>query len=427
MSDLLDEMKYDWYAVLGCNSESTKSFIEKSARKLFLKYHPDKTNDPKAPEMFLRVQRAKEILLDDTKRKAIDEAKVLVTKRQDYDNERSKNMDVRRKRMRDDLEAKLDLGKKNLGSLGKNTSCKIGEDRHKDQSANIERLRREGASLREASMRDAESKEAKRVYDILKEKKAQEKKVELDGGVCQIKIKWKRSRQSHSDESLALLFKVFGNVEAVTMVGEKGNSATILFAEEISATSAVANYATSTEYRVTVPFKDAIDNKKRAAIFTHVYNNGSNTSAQPYRGAEIFSTSAKDISQESELMRQMARAVEREEIIRTLNHEGPSNLSTSTYHSSSSMKQSNDSSHRTSDFPIGDISGPSGVRTGVLAEEIISKCTETVTIPSLANKEADILKRMMEAAMLRRKVNIDKNNDVESISNITVEVESTCV
>ena len=427
MSDLLDEMKYDWYAVLGCNSESTKSFIEKSARKLFLKYHPDKTNDPKAPEMFLRVQRAKEILLDDTKRKAIDEAKVLVTKRQDYDNERSKNMDVRRKRMRDDLEAKLELGKRSSGAVSKNTSSNIGEDRHKDQSAaNIDRLRREGASLREASMRDAESKEAKRVYDNLKEKRAQEKKVELDGGVCQIKIKWKRSRQSHSDESLALLFKVFGNVEAVTMVGEKGNSATILFAEEISATSAVANYATSTEYRVTVPFKDAIDNKKRAAIFTHIYNNESNNSAQPYRGAEIFSAITKDVSRESDLMRQMARAVEREELIRTLNNEGLSNLSTATYHSSSSIKESNSSSHCTSAFSVDDVPGPSGVSIGALAEEIISKSTETITIPSLANKEADVLKRMMEAAMLRRKANLDKHN-VGNVSNITIGTESTCV
>ncbi len=47
--------------------------IEKAARKLAMKYHPDKTTDPEAPEKFLLVQKAKEILLDETKRKVIDD------------------------------------------------------------------------------------------------------------------------------------------------------------------------------------------------------------------------------------------------------------------------------------------------------------------------------------------------------------------
>lgn len=412
MSDLNDEMKYDWYAVLGCNSQSTKSLIEKSARKLFLKYHPDKTNDPKAPEMFLRVQKAKEILLDDTKRKAIDDAKVLVSKRQDYDNERSKNMDVRRKRMRDDLEAMLEKAKKNTASLGKATSVQAVGDRREDQSANIERLRREGVSLREASARDTESREAQRAYDVLKEKKAKEKKAEVDGGFCQIKIKWKRSRQSHSDESLALLFKAFGDIEAVTIIGDKGNSATILFAREVSASSAVAEYATSTEYRVTIPSKDILDNKKRAAIFTHVYASDYNATNQKHRGAEIFNTSArvKDITRESDLIRQMARAVERDELIRSLSNEGPSISSTSTYASSSSAEQSSNPSATTS-----------------MESGIHSDSSDVVTAPSLANKEADVLKRMMEAAILKRKMNLAKNDIGASVTNVAVIIETPSV
>lgn len=396
MSEDPDVMKYDWYAVLGCNSESTKSFIEKAARKLFLKYHPDKTSDPKAPELFLRVQKAKEILLDDTKRKAIDEAKVLVTKRQDYENERSKNMDVKRKRMRDELEAMLEKGKKpSAGSARQN--AERGVDEKRDQSDNINRLRKEGASLREATARDAESKEAQRVYEALKEKKAQEKKLDVDGGVCQIKIKWKRNRQSHSDESLALLFKTFGDIEQVTMIGDKGNAATILFSRELSAASAVAEYAASTEYRVTIPFNDTQDGKKRAAIFTHAY---SSSAAEPYRGAEIFSTKESDSTQESDLMRSMRRAVEREELIRSLNGEE---------HSSNSGPKSNPSDSRSisaASIGLSKGSAEGDSQTGVGGKA--PSAVEVVTVASLALKEEDVLKRMMEAAVAKKKAKLAK-------------------
>ena len=384
-------MKYDWYAVLGCNSESTRSFIEKAARKLFLKYHPDKTSDPKAPEMFLRVQKAKEILLDDEKRKAIDEAKVLVTKRQDYENERSKNMDVKRKRMRDELEAMLEKGKKSAGEVRPNSSFERGADEKRDQSENINRLRKAGASLREATAREAESKEAKKAYDALKEKKTQDKKQNLEGGACQVKIKWKRSRQSHSDESLALLFKIFGGIEAVTLIGDKGNSATILFSAESSAAMAVAEYAASSEYRVTIPFNDDKDSKKRAAIFTHAYSSG-----EPYRGTEIFSAKEAEGSQESDLMRQMRRAVEREEIIRSLNGE----------EKFSHQKSSSADSSSSRDTARGGLSGDSQPGPGGVSGPAPS--VEKVTVASLANKEADVLKRMMEAAVAKRKLNLAK-------------------
>ena len=385
MSDLTDELKYDWYAVLGCNSQSTKGSIEKAARKFFLKYHPDKTSDPQAPELFLRVQKAKEILLDDTKRKAIDDAKVLVTKRQDYDNERNKSMDVRRKRMREDLEAVLEKGRKTADATPSN---QMGPGRQqKDHSVDFDRLRKEGASLREATARDIESKEAKRAHDFMKEQRSQAKQVELEGGLCQIKIKWKRSRQSHSDESLALIFKCFGDIEAVTMIGDKGNSATILFSTELSATNAVTEYAASTEYRVTIPFKDTQDNKKKAAIFTHIY--ASSAPSQPYTAAELFSTSEKDHSQESDLMRQMRRTVEREEIIRSLN--GTQHTATT---SSSTSKL--------------DDKLPSNDASSFLGNPQKAPTVDTVSAPSFAFKEADVLQRMMAAAIAKKKLNASK-------------------
>eukprot|EP01032_Pedospumella_encystans_P020792 gene20792-23616_t len=102
-----EEFMHDWYAILSCDSTSTKELIEKAARKLAVKYHPDKTSDPEAPEKFLLVQKAKEILLDDTKRKVIDDHREGVAKRQAYETQKNQTMDARRKRMRDEFNDRL--------------------------------------------------------------------------------------------------------------------------------------------------------------------------------------------------------------------------------------------------------------------------------------------------------------------------------
>ena len=390
MTEVIDELKFDWYKILGCNSESSKSSIEKAARKLFLKYHPDKTNDPDAPALFLQVQKAKEILLDDTKRKAIDDAKVVATKRQDYDNERSKNMDVRRKRMRDDLEEILKKGGKGSGSLSQATTAPTGDAiRKKNHAADVDKLRKEGASLREASARDAQAKDAQRAYNL-----ASETNRDVGADNCLIKIKWKRSKQSHSDESLALLFKKFGDVEVVNIIGDKGNSATLLFSNEESASSAVSEYAASTEYRVSIPAKDAVNSKRKADIFTHVYTTNS-AAPKVYTGAELFGD-AQNNGQESDLMKQIKRAVERDELIRKLQGEP------------SAAEQLN-STNSGILFP-NNVAGanPSNIEANIPQTSDSSKkspltSVQSVTAPSLATKEADVLKRMMEAALLKKK------------------------
>lgn len=98
----------DPYKVLRLDAGASKEAIGKAARKLGLKYHPDKnTTDPEAPALFLQVQKAKEFLLDDVKRKAYDEARAATAKRKQYDEDRNSTMDDKRKRFRDDLEDKV--------------------------------------------------------------------------------------------------------------------------------------------------------------------------------------------------------------------------------------------------------------------------------------------------------------------------------
>ena len=63
----------DWYKILGCTLGSSREVIEKAARKLSAKFHPDKNPDPAAAPVFLKIQKAKDFLLDDEKRKEYDD------------------------------------------------------------------------------------------------------------------------------------------------------------------------------------------------------------------------------------------------------------------------------------------------------------------------------------------------------------------
>jgi curved DNA-binding protein CbpA len=372
MPECVNELEFDWYAVLGCNSESTKGAIEKAARQLFLKYHPDKTNDAKAPELFLQVQKAKEILLDDSKRKIIDEAALLIKKRNDYDNERSKNMDGKRKRMRDNLEELLKKGVKATTFATSVASDDANRSLDKSKAANIERLRKEGASLRETSSKSFE----------IEEKKNSIKEDEVKAGPCLIKVKWRRDRLSHSDDSLAILFATFGDVEAVTMIGDKGNAATILFSNEAAAAKAVASYAASTEYKVVIPSNDVNLEKKRAAIFTHTYASH-DTHAKPMWDKASLSQEQRNEAVESELSRQTRRAIEREDLIRSLSRE--ESFTTTKCHNSNPdvlPDQHPPASSSTMESKISDVN--------------------KVGAPTIVFKEADVLRRMAEAAKIKK-------------------------
>ena len=134
------EKTTNWYDIVGCSVNSTKKEIEKAVRKLSLKYHSDKTNDLDAPEKFLLVQKAKEILLDDTKRKEIDDLINVKLKRKHHDEQRMKEMNESRKKMKEKLEQNLkDLqNTKQPGPTATSTA-----QSSKSKEVDVEKLRRE--------------------------------------------------------------------------------------------------------------------------------------------------------------------------------------------------------------------------------------------------------------------------------------------
>jgi DnaJ-class molecular chaperone len=62
----------NFYNILDVDIKATKQEIKKAYHKLVIKYHPDKSTDPKAKEKFQEIHAAYEILSDDNKRKAYD-------------------------------------------------------------------------------------------------------------------------------------------------------------------------------------------------------------------------------------------------------------------------------------------------------------------------------------------------------------------
>lgn len=65
-------MNKDYYEILQINKNANNEEIKKSYRKLALKYHPDKNNDPEAAERFKEIAVAYEILSDKEKREIYD-------------------------------------------------------------------------------------------------------------------------------------------------------------------------------------------------------------------------------------------------------------------------------------------------------------------------------------------------------------------
>jgi len=66
-------MSEDFYAALGVSRDADEDEIKQAYRKKAAEYHPDVSDDPDAEEKFKKVKKAKEVLLDDEKRRMYDQ------------------------------------------------------------------------------------------------------------------------------------------------------------------------------------------------------------------------------------------------------------------------------------------------------------------------------------------------------------------
>src|SRR5690349_17636679 len=60
------------YEILGIKKSATQDEVRTAYRQLVLKYHPDRSKDPRATDFFIRITEAYEILSDPPRRKNYD-------------------------------------------------------------------------------------------------------------------------------------------------------------------------------------------------------------------------------------------------------------------------------------------------------------------------------------------------------------------
>lgn len=360
-----EEFMHDWYAILSCDRSSTKENIEKAARKLAVKYHPDKTSDPEAPEKFLLVQKAKEILLDDTKRKVIDDHREGVAKRQAYEAQKNQSMDARRKRMRDEFNDRLH---KASTQAYQPSEAEVFENELKKRSKIIADLRNKNSNLMEQTRDEAINKQSQQAKDFINYRKAVVESA--TGASCQVKIKWKRTAESHSDDSLYQLFKAFGSIEECVLVGSKGTSGLVTFTDAASAAKAFDFYKNSDDYRVSL-LSDSLGGVSAGAAFE--------------------ASKAK----QSELSNDIKRAVEKNNLLNIIGKLRRPQSEPNLQDSRSTSADSADSAriHIHASGSSNNLAEPRGTTGGL---------THSSSAANLASKESDVLQKMMEMARKKK-------------------------
>jgi DnaJ family protein C protein 17 len=156
-----DDLEHDWYGILGLEVGSSLDEITRANRKLSLKYHPDKNKtDPDAPSKFLLIQKAKEILTDETKKKKIDDYHLAKKEREGYEEKRMKEMSARRKHFRDELERKVEEEK--TGKKSKIDENEVLQQEIKKSSKILQEMRRQNLQRMEEKKEELWKEEQQR-------------------------------------------------------------------------------------------------------------------------------------------------------------------------------------------------------------------------------------------------------------------------
>lgn len=242
MSGNLDkEPENDPYEALKVPLSASDTDISKAYKKLALKFHPDKQQGLSGPEKeqhahtFHRIQEARSFLLDPENYKAREKYKskrMSLKMREKADEVRNQAMSDRRKRMRDEL------NKHEEPPSRESTSKKRPQDKTREHDeSKIGPLRSKGEAMRESMAARAAEQEATAA------------KLDLENR--QVRLKWSRKRisVSPSEASIASELKRFGNIEAVDLLGAKGNMALVTFSDPSSCGPCVEAYSMSSEMR----------------------------------------------------------------------------------------------------------------------------------------------------------------------------------
>ena len=204
----------DLYKLLEIEIDADDKAIKKAYRKKALKCHPDKNPDnPRAAEEFHLLSDAYEVLADADTKKAYDN----VLKAKKAAEVRNRQLDAKRRKLKDDLEAReSEAAREQQEKVYKAWSDKTEEARLAEE---IERLRGEGR-------RRLEEEEKKRRAATAAADQQQTPAPSGGGGPVKLKVKWKAKdgeETVYDASKLKMIFSKYGEVlEAVVLPGKKG-------------------------------------------------------------------------------------------------------------------------------------------------------------------------------------------------------------
>ncbi|XP_067012994.2 dnaJ homolog subfamily C member 17 [Anabrus simplex] len=221
----------DLYELLGIDVNCTVQDVKKAYRKKALSCHPDKNPDnPRAAELFHELSRALEILTDESARAAYD--KVLRARK--AAKLRHKELDSRRKKLKEDLEAREKKAEELAARKRNNFDTRTDEEK---LQAEIERLRKEGSKQLEE-----EVEYVRRQVELEKENK---KGASLEDNSCsRLTLRWSCDKSDetnggYSYDTLHKMFCKYGDIVALVVLPKKKGRALVEFQSREAAELAV--------------------------------------------------------------------------------------------------------------------------------------------------------------------------------------------
>ncbi|RUS84394.1 hypothetical protein EGW08_007856, partial [Elysia chlorotica] len=278
----------DLYAILGVPDEASEKELIKGYRKKALKCHPDKNPDnPKAAELFHELSEALEVLTDAAARAAYDQSR----KAKKAALERNKVLDSKRKKFKEDLEAREQA---------------VNEQNQKEKDI-AKRILKQGS-------RQLLEQEQERLREELRKQAPEVQQAQAEEGAGEtprIKLKWKAAKDDpdnggYSSDYLNRIFSCYGHISTLLVSAKRKGSAIVEF-ESSGVSSDILEETGHKDNPLSLVWLSGKPiNSKNSSYSSGVMNN-----------ANLFGSTATSLSSdfESLVLMKMRQAEERKKLI----------------------------------------------------------------------------------------------------------------